>query len=271
MTSKSTLRQFVDFAERSGKLNLRTADIAKGLPDVSAEALRQALQRLMRTGRIVRASRGSGHWVVVPLQDATVGAPPLESWLHDYLAKSLGIPYYVGLLSAAEAHGVSPYAVMVTQVIVPKPRRPLQLGRHRLVFIGRADVEKMPTQWHETPNGRFKVSTPELTALELVHRQELAGGAFRVFEVLQAMSPTLGAAAMTVALDAAHDVPAAQRLGVLFQLGGHVQLAELVLSWLSDKRIRTIPLSPGAAGDEPTRLDPVFKVSVPVNFQSANS
>jgi hypothetical protein len=99
------LSHYLDAAERSGKLNLRTADIAQALPGVSADALRQALHRQQRKGhkgRIVRTSRGSEHWFIVPLQDASAGAPPLETWLDAYLSKTLGLPYYVALLSAAE-------------------------------------------------------------------------------------------------------------------------------------------------------------------------
>jgi predicted transcriptional regulator of viral defense system len=266
-----TLAHLIDSAERNGKLNLRTEDIAKSLPDVSTDALRQALQRLQSKGRIVRASRGSGHWVIVPLQDAIVGAPPLEAWLHAYLAKTLGIPYYVGLLSAAEVYGASPYAVMVTQIMVPKPRRPLKVGRHQLVFLGRSNVATMPTQWHETQNGRFKVSTPDLTALELVQRQQIVGGASRVFEILQVLVKTFSEDGMSKALDAVHDVAAAQRLGTLFAISDQQQMANLVRGWLGNKRTRVVPLNQGDVSDDNHRLDPIFKVRVPNHFQSANS
>ena len=102
---RSALSTVLDEAESRGKLNLRTAEIAQAMPGVSDEALRQALHRQQRKGRIVRTSRGSEHWVIVPLQDASAGAPPLETWLDAYLSKTLGVPYYVGLLSAAEVYG----------------------------------------------------------------------------------------------------------------------------------------------------------------------
>ena len=87
--------------------------------------MRQALYRKQARGRLVRLSRGSGLWRIVPLRYALVGAPPLETWLDRYLSKTLHIPYYVGLLSAAETYGASPYAGMVTQVMTVKSRRPI--------------------------------------------------------------------------------------------------------------------------------------------------
>jgi predicted transcriptional regulator of viral defense system len=271
MPAPSPLSSLIDATERSGKLNLWTQDIARDLPDISAEALRQALRRQQSKGRIAQASRGSKHWVIIPLQDATAGAPPLESWLHAYLNKTLGIPYYVGLLSAAETYGASPYATMVTQIVTLKPRRPLRVGRHQLVFLGRKNVELMPARWHETPDGHFKVSTPELTALELVYRQQLVGGASRVLSVLQAMANMLSETALLEALDRMNEVPASQRLGVLLSMAEQPQLASLIQNWLANKRTRNIPLSSGQAPDEPSQLDPRFKILVPLNFQLANS
>ena len=129
----------------------------------------------------------------------------------------------------------------------------------------------MTTQWHETQNGRFKVSTPELTALELVHRQQLVGGASRVFEILQVLTKTFSEDAMREALDAVRDVAAAQRLGALFAMSGQQQMANLVRGWLVGKRTRVIPLSQGDASDDHTRLDSLFKVRVSNHFQSANT
>lgn len=269
---RSHLTDLLDAAEQRGKLNLRTADIAKDLPEVSPEALRQALQRQQRKGRIVRASRGSGHWVIVPRQDALVGAPPLETWLDAYLSKSLQQAYYVGLLSAAEVHGVSPQAVMVTQVMVGKTRRPVQVGRHQLVFHERARPEAMPTQWHETPNGRFKVSTPELTAVELVSRQQWVGGISRVFEVLQGLADSFSPDGLTKTLDIVHEIPTAQRLGALLARADRPALAGLVRTWLGGKRIRIIAISPGDTANVPhSTLDPQFKVLIPDSLQPANA
>jgi len=88
------------------------------------------------------------------------------------------------LLSAAEAYGVSPYPTTVTQVMVPAQRRPITVGRQRIVFHTRANITPLPIRWHETADGRFLISTPELTMLDLIRRQELVGGVDRVSEVV---------------------------------------------------------------------------------------
>jgi predicted transcriptional regulator of viral defense system len=267
----SSLSAVLDAAERSGKLNLRTQDIGVALPHLSHEALRQALHRQQRRGRLIRLSRGSDHWLIVPLQHAAAGAPPLEVWLDRYMSKTLGIPYYVALLSAAETYGASPYAVMVTQVMVPERRRAITVGRHEVVFHTRSRIEHMPTRWHETPDGRFKVGTPELTALELVERETLVGGITRVREVLQGLCSVCTTQGLSQALEALEEVPSAQRLGALLTLDGHDALASAVADWLCGKQLRTVPLEIGQAVAALPVVDATFKVRMPAGLRVANT
>lgn len=275
--ASSSVSHLIDAAERSGKLSIRTEELAAQLPGTSDEALRHALQRLRRRGRIVRTARRTGHWLLVPLQDSVSGAPPLESWLHQFMTVSLQEPYYVGFSSAAEAHGASPYAVMVTQVVVSRPRRPLTVGRHELQFIVRKDPSAVPTQWHETASGRFLVSTPEATTLELVARQDLVGGAGRVLETLRGLAPALTVEGLYKAFDAIGDIPSIQRLGTLLNLLEKGSMpVEVIADWLrSEKRPkqkwRQVPLTPGAPASDGDYLDPTFKVRIPAHFTTANT
>jgi predicted transcriptional regulator of viral defense system len=271
MAAPSPLLAVLDAAERAGKLNLRTDEIAAALPGTGPEALRQALHRHQARGRIIRLSRGSGHWLIVPLQHAAAGAPPLETWLDRYLSKTLRTPYYVALLSAAECYGASPYAVMVTQVMVPTRRRPITVGRHEVVFHTHVHTERMPTRWHETSEGRFKVATPELTALELVQRETFVGGMPRVREVLRGLWAACSAKGLSEALDAVQELPTAQRLGALLALDGQEALAESVAGWLGDKHLRTVPLESTTDLTAACRLNTVFKVQYPAEFQGANT
>jgi hypothetical protein len=271
LTTPSSLPALLDAAERSGKLNLRTQDIRRVLSGVSGDALRQALHRQQQRGRLIRLSRGSDHWLIVPLQHAAAGAPPLEVWLDRYMSKTLGIHYYVALLSAAETYGASPYAVMVTQVMVPERRRTITVGRHEVVFHTRSRIERVPTRWHETPEGHFKVGTPELTALELVERENLLGGMTRVREVLHVLWNACTPRGLFEALEALQEIPSAQRLGALLTLDGQDVLALQVADWLRGKPLRTVLLGGGHAPEASPVVDATFKVRLPANLRVANT
>lgn len=264
------ISRLIDALEQAGRLNFRTSELAASLPEATPEALRQALRRQQQRGRLVRVSRGAGHWVIVPLADKVAGAPPLETWLDQYLSKTLQVPYYVALLSAAETYGASPYAVMVTQVMVGAPRRAVTVGRNQLQFHTRLDIERMPTRWHETAAGRFRVSTPELTAVELVQRDAQLGGMARVLEVLRQLADTCSAEGLVQALDAVQEVAAAQRLGALLALDEKAELARAVSGWLRHHPLRPVALESGAADTEVRRVDETFKVRIPAMVE-ANS
>jgi len=236
------LTDVLNACERAGKLNVRGEDLRAKLPDASPEALRKALYRQQRSGRVVRLSRGSNHWLIVPLQYAATGSPPLEAWLDAYLRKTLETPYYVGLLSAAETYGASPYAVMVTQVMVKTKRRPITVGRHKLVFHTCSRIEAMPTRWHESADGRFKVSTPEMTVLDLIQRDSALGGMSRVREVLRALWPHCTSQGLTQALDAVQSVPVAQRLGALLTIDEQASFLAPLSDWLRNRPMRLIAL-----------------------------
>jgi hypothetical protein len=162
---------------------------------------------------------------------------------------------------------------MVTQVMVAERRRPITVGRHELVFNTHARIERMPTHWHETPDGRFKVSTPELTALNLVQREAMVGGMARVREVLRGLWANCTQAGFTQALDAAQNVPVAQRLGALLVLDDETGLTMPVVRWLRDKPLRSVSLvgdlSPDVAAT--SYIDADFKVRVPADLQVANT
>lgn len=271
MAASNHLTSFLDAAERDGRLNVHETDIATALPDLSPAGLRQALHRQHARGRIARISRGAGHWLIVPLQFANSGSPPIEVWLDSYFSKTLKMPYYVCLLSAAEAYGASPNAVMISQIMVAKPRREITVGRHQLVFHTRTDISRLPTRWYETGDGRYRISTPELTALDLVRREAQVGGMARVQDVMQVLSESCSAEGMLVALDAANDAPSAQRLGALFSILHRAHLAKAVQQWLRPRKIRTIPLESGTPMLRECSLDKAFKVRIAADFESANT
>jgi predicted transcriptional regulator of viral defense system len=258
----------IDDAERVGRLMLKTEDIGRALPGLSPKALRQALFRQQQRGRVTRVARGTGQWLIVPLMHAAVGAPPLETWLHHFLTTTLEEPYYVGLLSAAEAYGVSPYAITVTQVMVSHQRRPINVGRQHIVFHTRANITKLPTHWHETPDGRFRIATPELTMLDLLRRQDIVGGLSRVVEIVNELAAHATVDGLTATLEAANDVPNAQRLGTLLAARS-ATLSNAIAEWLDDCPLRTIPLAPVILG--PVEEDKTFRTLRPSRLQGSNT
>ncbi len=266
----SSLTQYLDGLETADQLIFATEDVCRALPTLGVEALRQALDRQRRRGRVLPISRGSGRWVVVPLRYARAGAPPIESWIHPYLADGLNLEYYVGLLSAAAIYGAAPYGVMSTQIVTARNRRPVCVGPHRLDFHANQGVASVPTRWHATALGGFWVSTPEATALEVIERAPSLGGLGRVREVLQYLWPACTVAGLEKALDVRDASSTVQRLGHLLMVDGETALAKVASTFLASRPTRRVALDPEAENTS-CSIDPVFNLAVPAHVEWANA
>lgn len=265
------LSAVLDTIERSGKLSLRTRDARAALPSVSDEALRHALYLQHLRGRVIRLSYDSDYWLIVPLQHAAPGVPPLAAWLDRYMSKISRAPYYATLLSAAKTYGALPYAVTATQVMVPERRRPITVGRCKVTFYTCPTIERMPTRWHETPDGCFKVGTPELTALELVQREDRIGGMVRVREILRGLWSSCTTQGLIEALEALQDVPTAQRFGVLLAMESRNDLTSSLVKWLRNKPLRIVSFKRGLTRSTALDIDARFKVRLPIDAEKANT
>src|ERR1700684_2166202 len=134
---------------------------------VSDGALLDAAERQQRKQHL--ASPRRGFYVIVPPQYLAWGAPP-PTWYIDDLMCHEGRLYYVGLLKAAELHGATHQAVMEFQVVTDKRLPEIRAGRSVIAFVYRKDMARIADALvdHSTDTGRMKISSPELTALDLL-------------------------------------------------------------------------------------------------------
>ena len=233
-------RAFVETLQSSGRY-VFTRDEARQALRLSDIALKNALWRLVRSGRIASPRRGFN--VIVPPEYRAAGSIP-PSWFIQDLMTYLGRPYYVGLLSAAALHGAAHQAPHELQVVTDRSLRPVEMGRVRIRFVKKARPSQTPTVGIKTPTGNIKVSAPEATALDLVHYVEHAGFLSNVATVLNELAERLDPAALARAVEAEGEPVYAQRLGYLLERTGHAELAASLHEWIKVKACRVTPLRP---------------------------
>src|SRR6202795_3305186 len=142
---------------------------------VSDGALLDAAERQQRKQHLISPRRG--FYVIVPPQYLSWGAPP-PPWYIDDLMRHEGRPYYVGLLKAAELHGATHQAVMEFQIVTNKRLPVIRAGRSPIAFYYRKDMAAVSEgiEDRKTDTGRMKVSSVELTLLDLVRYPHASGG-----------------------------------------------------------------------------------------------
>ncbi|WP_347336753.1 type IV toxin-antitoxin system AbiEi family antitoxin domain-containing protein [Bradyrhizobium neotropicale] len=156
-----------------------------------------------------------GFYVVVPPQYLSWGAPP-PNWYVDDLMRHEGHPYYVGLLKAAELHGASHQAVMEFQVVTDKRLPKFRAGRSIVAFFYRKDMAQLAGAIidHKTDTGKMRVSSPELTAFDLLRYAHAAGNIDSIATVLADLGKKIEPGRL-VALAPAFERTVIQRLGYL--------------------------------------------------------
>ncbi|MCB1211813.1 MAG: hypothetical protein KDK97_21005 [Verrucomicrobiales bacterium] len=244
MSDDKRVSDLLDDFQRRGLYGFDRADVENALPASSA-AVGKALQRLARKGRVKRLRRG--FHAIVPVEFATQGLPPYD-WFLDDLMRSLDLPYYVGLLSAAALHGAAHQQVQQLQLVVSRQERRLDIPGLSIRFFLKQDLASTPLMQHKGHSGMLPVSTPESTALDLVRYSRHIGGLDAVLTVLSELAEAMNPAGLAAASAAESEFAQIQRLGWLLDLLGQRSLADALHETLpSSKSWSRAALDPGAS------------------------
>lgn len=253
---RPTLPKYLTTFQSEGRIAF-TRDEAVEALKITPAAFLKAAARLQKQ-RVLFNLR-QGFYVVVPPQFLSWEAPP-PAWYIDALMRHEGRPYYVGLLKAAELHGATHHAVMEFQVVTDRQLPRIRAGRSWITFHFRKDLKSVHDGVVErkTDTGTMKVSSPELTALDLLRYIHVAGGVDAVATVLADLGGKLDGgklAAMAVHFDRA----CAQRLGYLLDRLGHGERAQALHKHVSKTEpVQWVALEPpnrGERGPTPKPLE----------------
>lgn len=210
--SSPRLKEYLAQLTQGGRYFFTSQDASRKT-GASRDAVKLALNRLRRRGQI--ASPGRGLYVVVPPEYHALGSLPADQFIPS-LMEQTKTPYYAGLLSAAQYHGSAHHRPQEFQVMVGRPRRPIQCGKVRVVFHVRKQLAEVPTQDINTPRGTIKVSTPDATAFDLIAYETQIGGLDAVATILAELAAKLDVDKLA-ALATHVPMPWAQRLGYLLE------------------------------------------------------
>ena len=221
MQNQAVLREYLDDLRASGRATFTSGEAERAL-DLGHRTFLDAAERLRR--RRLLACPRQGFYVVVPQRYAHRGAPP-PVWYIDALMQKEDCPYYVGLLKAGEQHGATHQAVMEFQVVAPKRIPEVRAGRSRIAFYYCRDLDAVEEgiEYRYTGEGVMKLSSPELTALDILRYPQGSGGIHNVATVLKDMGERIDREKLA-RLSGVMRKPIAQRLGYLLESVGYAAL-----------------------------------------------
>lgn len=223
---------------------------------VGRRAFLDAAERQQRRKLLI--SPRSGFYVIVPPQYLGWGAPP-PFWYIDRLMHHEDHPYYVGLLKAAELHGASHQAVMEFQVVTDKRMPRIRVGRSIIAFYYRKAMELLDNAIEEqkTDTGHIKVSSVELTALDLVRYPHAGGGLDNIVTVLSDLAEQIQPHKIAN-ISSAFEGSAVQRLGYLLDRFAKRNVTRPLFDTISKgAALQWVELEPALASDPDLSTEPV--------------
>ncbi|MDR2556791.1 MAG: type IV toxin-antitoxin system AbiEi family antitoxin [Bacteroidales bacterium] len=178
-----SIAEWVEEIQKRGKYTFSLLEVLDKFNSKSIEAIHFSVNYLIKKRKIV--SVWKGFYSIIPVRYALFDIVPPEFYIDD-LMKYLNRTYYVGLFSAAAYYGAAHQKTQVFSVTTTIP--PLRNSIKRNTCIAFISVRKnIPDNWLKSirgDNGDFFISSPELTAADLITFQKNVGGLNRACTIL---------------------------------------------------------------------------------------
>jgi len=227
--------EYIKARIRTGHHTFTRAEAEAAL-GMQGAVLSSTLNRLKRAGWVYPLTRGL--YLVLDIQHQSMGI--LEpTWFVDDWARHHRAEYYVAGLSAAALHGAAHQRPMQFQVVANMQLRSVRQPRIHLVVLFKNAVTERMRERRKSPAGYFYVSTPEMTAFDIVAYRRSCPSLDHAATVLVELGEALSADALAGLLEQGCMPSVCQRLGWLMDHAGwqektkplHDALSKQRLSW----------------------------------------
>ena len=245
MTDKQTIAQFLDNLVRTGQYYFTVSEIAKAL-SLKEDSVSVTLSRLGKKGKvkIIRDKFG----IITGLSSGVID----PSYFINPMMKHLESRYYVGLLSAASYWGASHQSPMVYYIVAEKVIKPIRLGGLRIEFVTKSNFDEITeTQKVAGVGGYYNVSTPELTAIDLLKFPKKSGHLNNIATILSDLAPKLDFKKLRLLCEKSSTPTAlVQRLGFILDAVLGIEKANNLQGILKDRKVKRTSLSASKMKEE---------------------
>lgn len=241
MKRKSTynyVENYLTEIQSKGRYSV-TLNELKAKFDISEKAILQKIFRLKNKNQLAQVRKE--FYVIIPPQYSNRGMVPPTLFINDMM-DFLNREYYVGLFSAAALHGAGHQQPMEFQLVTQKPAlRSINNQKLAINFFTKSEWEQDQIREKKTEAGYLKVSSPELTAFDMVQYHMRIGGLNRIMPILEDLTETIKPSFLSKTAKTQKN-PSIQRLGFLLDKLGSESLASSLFRLLG-KNSKELPLS----------------------------
>lgn len=208
------LEGFTDELRARGKYSFSLKEVRDKFQQ-SDEAIKKAILRLKKKKEIAMIRHE--FYVIVTPEYRVKGMPPPSLFISD-LMRFLNKEYYIGLLNAAAYFGAAHQQPQSLAIITKKPSlRNINTNQLHINFYIKKEWGKKYLHQRKVDTGYIWISSPELTALDLVNYAEHAGGLSRVATVLEELAESIAIDKLRDLIQHYTPIATIQRLGYILE------------------------------------------------------
>ena len=261
LTVTKYIKQLLSYEEYSFSLNELIRHINKSEASIKSE-----LSRLIAKKEIINLRKG--YYLIITPRYSSAQKLPVQLY-SDKLFKYLGRYYYLALLTAAKFHGVGHQQVQRDYIITEKSKfNDISKNTIDIRFFTTSNWPEKNIQINKSDAGTYKVSSPALTIVDLIHHQTKLGGINRILTIIEELSEEIKEQDLVELLSWYPHKSTLQRLGFLFEgIGANEEYQEKIFENLKATKFFPVLLSP-KSDEKPGAVDNRWKVDVNVKLES---
>jgi predicted transcriptional regulator of viral defense system len=210
-----SVSRWIEDLPKKGINTFSLEEAKKALPNISDNAVKRAIDRAIAGGKLQSVWRG--YYAIVLYDYGLRGIiPPLDyiDQLFGYLDKN----YYIALLSAASLQGSSHQAVQTFTIMHDgSSLRNKEDNGIRIEFFKRNFVPNKYVNRIVGKSAELPISSPELTALDLVWKMHSVGGLNRVAGIINELTEVMSFKNIGIDFIKLNGITNIQRLGYLLE------------------------------------------------------
>ena len=229
-------------------------------------SIRNELSRLSAKREIINLRKG--FYLIITPRYSTAQKLPVQLFC-DKLFKYLNRKYYLGLFTAAKFHGASHQQIQSDYIVTERPKMK-DIVKNSIVvqFFTTSNWPKKNILQKQSDAGLFNISSPALTAVDLIHHQSKLGGINRIIANIEELAEEISDKDLFELISWYPNTSTIQRLGFIFEeLGVNETHLNIIETYIHAARVFPVLLSPSTnqkAGSAANR----WKVDVNIKLES---
>ncbi len=229
-------------------------------------SIKSELSRLIEKKEIVNLRKK--FYLIIPPRYSKQRQLPIQLYI-DKLFKYLNRKYYLGFYSAAKFHGASHQQTQRDYVMTEIPKlNDIEKNTLNIRFLTTAKWPNKNIIDKKSDAGIFKISSPALTAVDLIHHQTKLGGLNRMLAILEELTEEIIKDDIEELLTWYPHKSTLQRFGFfLEELQAEQNLSKQIKEHLEQSKFFPVLLSP-KSGQKPGSVDNLWKVDVNIKLES---